>query len=1182
MSSPFANRSSVRLALLCVLCLGILAETGRSAQAVQQPAALGAPRGYARQPDVHGQRVVFVAEGDLWLGSIAGGLAERLTSHPGDESHPTFSPDGRRVAFIGTYEGPTEVYVMSVDGGLPQRATFDGTAIETVRWLDDSRVLFSSRGRSTLPNVQLFSVTVDDPLRPSIEPIPLWQAADGVFTESGTLVFTRQAFQGSHAKRYQGGTAQQLWRWDGGEQEARGLTTDYPGTSRQPMWWNGRVYFASDRDGTMNIWSMTIDGGDLRQHTRHDGWDVLGPGLHGDRDGARIVYQLGADLRVLELPSGQDRAIDIALRSDLDQTREQWIQKPADYITSAHVSPDGKRVVITARGRVFVVPAKLGRLVDVDPDSNVRWRDARFLPKAPREAAAADASKPKDGSNEAKVDDKSLAPEPGLLVALSDRSGEVEIWTLPANGVGLPPNEPRQRTSDGSVLRWFAVPSPDGNLLAHTDKEQRLWLLDLRSGENRRITQSNLGDIEDVAWAPDSRWLTFTQRAENLFRQVMLCRIEDLSLTPLTSDRFDSYAACWTPDGAWIYFISDRNLETVVSSPWGAYQPEPFMASTGRVYALSLRPGERFPFLAPDELQGPASKEEKSTPKPDPEKPPATPADDAQKPVPPEDSGAASAEAQPAKDAPGPEKPAAGPKPVEIVLPGIVERLHQVPIVAGRLTGLACNGKTLFWSSSDPVSKATSLSALEIGNEDPKAVVVGDKVGPWELSEDGSTLLIRREGAIHLVPAKAAAADWGKSAVDLSGWTLSVVPRDQWRQMFNDAWRLHRDYFYDPAMHGADWRAMRDKYAPLVDRVTTRAELNDLLAQMVSELSALHTSVRGGDLRRGSDQVRAGSLGAELARDEALGGWKVSRIFQSDPDDPTGLAPLARAESRVDVGEVIERINGAPTLGVPDPSVLLRGTTGRQVLLHVRKADQPPGTAPRAVIVRPIGPSEAASLRYDDWTISRRREVETRGQGRLGYVHLRAMGAEDWSAWARDYFPVFNRDGLIIDVRHNRGGNIDSWILNRLLRRAWFGWSTRVGQQPLWNMQYAFRGHVVVLCDEWTASDGEAFAEGIKRLGIGTLIGTRTWGGEIWLSGSNLLLDRGVATAAEFGVYGPEGIWLIEGHGVEPDIVVDNLPRETYGGRDRQLEAAIEHLQRRIEEAPIQPLTRPPFPVKAR
>jgi tricorn protease len=372
---------------------------------------------------------------------------------------------------------------------------------------------------------------------------------------------------------------------------------------------------------------------------------------------------------------------------------------------------------------------------------------------------------------------------------------------------------------------------------------------------------------------------------------------------------------------------------------------------------------------------------------------------------------------------------------------------------------------------------------------------------------------------------------------------------------------------------------MLDKYLPLVDRVTTRAELSDLIAQMVGELSALHIFVRGGDRRRGPDEIDPASLGGILEQNEQAGGYRVVHIYRTDPDEPGGRSPLARPGVDVEVGDVIESVNGTATLSVPDIGALLRHQAGRQVLLHVRSGGGE--DVSRDVIVEPISMREAEDLRYDEWEYTRRLEVEREGAGELGYVHLRAMGSRNYTEWAKGYFPIFDRKGLILDVRHNRGGNIDSWILNRLLRQVWFHWSQRVGHAPLWNMQYAFRGHVVILCNERTASDGEAITEGIRRLGLGTIIGTRTWGGEIWLSANNFLVDRGIATSAEFGVFGPEGEWLIEGHGVEPDIVVDNLPHATFKGQDAQLAAAIEFLKKKIREEPVEDWPVPPHPDKS-
>jgi tricorn protease len=315
-----------------------------------------------------------------------------------------------------------------------------------------------------------------------------------------------------------------------------------------------------------------------------------------------------------------------------------------------------------------------------------------------------------------------------------------------------------------------------------------------------------------------------------------------------------------------------------------------------------------------------------------------------------------------------------------------------------------------------------------------------------------------------------------------------------------------------------------------------------------------------------------------LTRDPAHGGYRVDHLYQTDPDEPERASPLAKPDVRVKEGDVIEMVNGVAALSAPDLGYLLRRKAGAQVLLRIKPAG---GGASREVIVVPTDLQDAADLRYHEWEYTRRRLVDEQGKGEIGYVHLRAMGGRNFTEWAKNFYPVFLRKGLIIDVRHNRGGNIDSWIIGRLLRKAWFYWSQRVGRAPMWNMQYAFRGHLVVLCDEFTASDGEAFTEGIKRLGLGTVIGSRTWGGEIWLSADNFLVDQGIATAAEFGVFGPEGVWLIEGHGVDPDIVVDNLPHATFQGEDAQLKAAIQHLRKRIKEKPVEMPPVPKYPNKA-
>lgn len=1068
--------------------------------------------GYYRFPAIHGDSVVFSAEGDLWWVNRQGGVATRLTTHPAEETRPAISPDGRTLAFSAAYEGPVEVYTMPMGGGLPVRRTFEGGRASVAGWTPRGEVLYATAHYSDLPNTQLVRL---DPATGRRELLPLYQASDGSFTPDGkTLFFTRFAFQGSHTKRYKGGTAQNLWRYTEGEAEAVPLTADYTGTSKNPMEWNGRVYFVSDRDGTQNLWSMDGKGGDLRQHTSHRGWDVASPSLSQ----GRIVYQLGADLRIFDVAAGQDAPLSVRLVSDFDQMRERWVRKPMEFLTSFSLSPKGDRVALTARGQVFVVPAKGGRIVEATRKPGVRYREARFLP---------------DGRS---------------VVALSDETGEVEIWKLPANGVG----KPEQLTKDGKVLRWDALPSPDGRWIAHDDKDLQLWLLDTRTGQQKRIATTTQNGFQDVVWSPDSRWLAYSTPAPNTFNRIHLYQVETGKTLALTSDRFNSWSPAWSPDGQWIWFFSDRNLNTLVPSPWGTRQPDPFLTKTDQIFGVALKKGLRSPFQKPDELY-PGEEEEKE--------------------------GEAAEKGEEKGEEKKDEKSEI-PK-IEIDPDGLTERLVEVPVPPGNYNALAATAERLFWlSTATSFERETSLVSVAFDPEKPEPKPVMEGVEAYELSADGKKLLVQKGEDFFVFDAGESAPEGealAESRIDLSGWTFSVNPREQWQQMFREAWRLERDYFYDTRMHGVDWPAMLEKYRPLSLRVTSRGELDDLLAQMVSELSALHTYVGGGDHRTGDGRIEVASLGAVLVRDEGKGGYRIERLYRADPDLPGEAGPLSAPTVEARQGDVIESINGVSTLSVPDPALLLRNQAGKQVLLKIK--DGKTGKSRDAVAV-PVSPDRAADLRYDDWELSRRRAVEEVGKGEIGYVHLRAMNGEDYTSWARDFYPVFNRQGLIIDVRNNDGGSIESWILAKLLRKAWFWWQPRVGD-PLSNMHYAFRGHIAVLVNEGTASDGEAFAEGVKRLGLGKVLGTRTWGGEIWLSASNFLVDKGIATAAEFGVFGPEGIWLIEGHGVDPDIVVDNLPKATFEGKDAQLEAAIRYLQEKIKAEPVPPIEAPAYPDKS-
>lgn len=1046
-----------------------------------------ANKGYYMQPSIRGNDIVFVSQGDLWRVSADGGAARAITGHNAPASMPALSPDGKTVAFCGTYEGPREAYTMPIDGGTPTRLTYSGR-MNVAGWTPEGKVLVSTDVRATLPDAQLATI---DPGNRQMSLFPLAQASDGaVDPATKTLFFTRLRFQGSNTKRYQGGTAQGIWKYAEGAPEAVNLTKDFSGTSKGPMLWKGRVYFLSDRDGAMNLWSMDASGGGLKQHTKHAGFDIQGASM----DEGRVAYQLGADLHVYDLTKAEDKTLDVTLLSDFEGTRDRWQKNPIGLLSAFDASPDGKKVVLTARGQVFVAPTEDGRFVEASRKPGVRYRSAIFSP---------------DGK---------------WVYALSDQSGETEWWRMPANGVGAA----EQITTGSKVLNMSGTISPDGKRLAYNNKDQELLVVDLTTKAVTKIATDDQNTFSDFTWSPDSRWLAYVKYGTNLFGSLTLYSVETNASTRITTDRADSGSPAWSPDGKWLYFLSDRTFNSVVSSPWGPRQPEPFFDRQSKIYALALKKGQTSPFEAPNELT------------------------------------------------PEPPKPAEGAVKVEIDMDGLAGRLWEVPIPAGNYGALKTNGSRLFLQSRG-ISGPAKLVAVDVKSKDVKADDLAPGIDGYDLSDDGKTLVIQKDGSLFAIPASSGGPSALKSPIDLSAWSFAINPTEEWRQMFEEAWRLERDYFWDRGMSGVDWKGMREKYRPLVARVRDRAELSNLLAQMVGELSTLHMFVYGGDNRKPSDNVGIGFLGGEVARDPATGGYRIERIYGGDPDYPGSLSPMVRPGVDLSVGDVILAVNGADVLTAPDISALLRNQAGKQVLLRVK--DGKTGQE-RDCIIKPITLGEQGDLQYTDWEMTRRQAVEAKGAGQIGYVHLRAMGSEDIDTWARDFYPVFNRSGLIIDVRHNGGGNIDSWILEKLLRKAWFYWQGRVGD-PYWNMQYAFRGHLVVLCDEDTGSDGEAFTEGVKRLNLGKVIGTRTWGGEIWLSSSNFLGDGGIATAAEYGVYGPEGTWLVEGHGVEPDMVVDNLPHATFMGKDAQLDAALAYLAKQIKDHPVPVPPAPKYPDKS-
>ncbi|HJS16621.1 MAG TPA: S41 family peptidase [Rheinheimera sp.] len=1044
---------------------------------------------YYRSPSIQQNQLVFTAEGDLWLSAINGNEAKRLTTHAAEETQALFTPDGKAVVYVAAYDDTPDIYYLVLAGGAPKRLTALNAKVKLQGWSLDGKLLYSTDAMTGPVNSWVLKLL--DLETQHTETLPLLDAVEAVLDEqNGYVYFIRYGLQltGDNARQYQGGAKGQLWRWKlGSELEAERLLADHQGSLRNPMIWQGQLVLVSDAGGNPNLWSYDPVSAQLKELTNQQDFAVRSARM----DQGKVVYQSGADIKLLDLASGQSSTQAPVLVTDSPQQRQRLLTEPLKYLTSSSVGFSKEKLALTLRSKVQVLSRAPQRIVELAVPETARARSA-------------------------------VVSQDGKWVYLiSDQSGEPEIWQYAADGS----DQGKQLTKDGRGFRWNLTLSPDGRYLAHDDKQGQLWLLDVKSGSNQLVYKSGSGlsPYSDLSWNKNSSLLAFTTEKDGVGRQqIGLYSVKEQQAKLLTTDKYNSFSPAFHPDGDWLYFLSQRELKPTPGGPWGDRNMGPAFDKRAQVFAYALDSSAQFPFAAETELT-------------------------------------AGLEGQPKaaalKDLPG--------------------QLWQVPVAAGNYQKLQAGADYLYLQEFEYSGDAAAVRALKIEPENKKLLSFAGKVRNLQSSADGKSLYLQYEtepgkyrfflgSATAKAPEGEEAEPWAIDKI-----SLTVTPKAEWQQMFHDAWLMHREFLFDPAMRGVDWGSTKRRYQPLLDRVTDRFELDDLLAQLIGELSVLHSQVRGGDYAKASESSKAASLGGEFIRRN--GKLVLQTIYQTDPDLPSLASPLNSAGVELKVGDSLLAVNGKAVASVLDLHQVLQQQQGQQVLLQLERD----GKAFKKVVV-PVSPQQEQTLRYQHWVQQKKHQVEMQGKQQLGYLHLYAMTPNDISNFAREFYANVDKPGLIIDVRRNRGGNIDSWVIEKLLRRVWAFWQPTQGK-AYGNMQQSFRGQLVVLTDPLTYSDGETFAAGVKSLGLGPVIGQQTAGAGVWLSGRNLLADMGVARVAETAQFDKEGRWIIEGRGVSPDVLVDNLPYASFSGQDAQLSYAISLLQKQLQEKAVPELKAEPL-----
>ncbi|MGD2108223.1 MAG: PDZ domain-containing protein [Phycisphaerae bacterium] len=1083
-----------------------------------------------RYPDVSATQIVFVYADDLWLVSRKGGQATPLASPPGAERFPKFNKDGTRIAFVGNYAGNRDLYAIPVGGGVPTRVTHHPARETLCDWTPDGELLFFASGFSRLPRqARLMTVSPEGGL-PTALPPPY--GANGAISPGGEwLAYTPHSRDHRTWKRYRGGMATDIWLFNLTDHRSRRIT-DWEGTDSQPMWHGDTVYYLSDagEEHRLNVWAFDVASGRREQVTRFADYDVkwpsIGPGPQGDGE---IVLQNGSALYLVDLSTKQSRSIQVTIPGDRPTLRAHHVDA-GEFVNGWGISPTAKRAVVSARGDIWTIPAKHGSPRNLTRTDGVADRDPAWSP---------------DGQ---------------WVAYLSDASGEYELHITQSDGNG----ETRQLTHLGGGFRSRPTWSPDSKHLAVVDNAGAIHLHTIETGTTKVVDRDPWAGRPRVSWSHDARWLAYTKSGDNRHLSIWLHEIESAENHQLTSDMFTDTWPTFDREGDYLFFASNREISSPIYDDLGTSF---VYANTDLLVVVPLGDEVGSPWAPKSDEEKWGDEAEEDDTDADNEDDEDESADDGDEETPDDDVEKDAKEKQSDDEDQD--------KPVVIELEGFEQRALKVPVKRGNFYNLAVthDGKLVYTrGAARGTDGKPSIQILDIkeGDEKKREKTVVEDAADFRMSANGKKLLVRKDEKWAVIDAKP--EQKLDKTLSVKNLTTRIDPRREWSQLFTDAWRIERDFFYDPTMHGLDWDAVREHYAAMLDDCVSRRDVAYVIGEMIAELNVGHAYVRSAGDVEDEPEVGVGMLGVDYELKN--GAYRIAKIYQGAPWDLDARGPLSEPGVDVNEGDYLLAVNGVALDVTTDPWAAFRGLDNAVVTLTVGENPTLDDGA-REVVVKTLRSEN--NLRYRAWIEANRQYVSEKSGGRVGYVYVPNTGVRGQNDLIRQFQGQVTRDALIIDERWNGGGQIPTRFIELLNRPTTNYWARRHGHDSRWPPD-SHQGPKCMLINGLAGSGGDCFPYYFRQAKLGKLIGTRTWGGLVGISGNPQLIDGGRLTAPTFAFYENDGTWGVEGHGVDPDIEVIDDPALMTEGGDPQLDAAIEQMLVEIEQSPYVPPRRPDYP----